>query len=553
MKKLLAALIVVMMAVALLVPAFAANQDPHTITITNTDSSVQHTYEAYQVFNGDLDQADSVLSNIQWGTGVDGAALLAELQTMADFANCQSARDVAAVVAGYGNNSAKLDDFARVVGNNLSNVKYTSNQTSSPYNITVIGDGYYFVKDKDGTVTAPSETYSKYMLNVVKDVSIEAKDDHEPPKKNIIEANTPVNANAASIGDEITYRLEVPMPKMDGYKAYKLTMNDTMSKGLTYKSLQSVTIGSTPATEGEDYTITVTENADGTTDIVIDFINFISHKGETGFVTATYVATLNEDAKIGVEGNPNTFDVEYSNNPASTDEGEPGDTGITPKSTVITYSTGVKILKVDGADNTKVLEGAKFKIEGNKLNIVVTTGTKFEKQPYTPAADDVVDPEIYYQLQDGTYATPVPAGYTDDTYVLVHFKTVTQTSAAVNAEGTTGPDGLTNFDGLNAGTYTLTELQSPDGYNLLDAPITFEITWDETNGFAVAANDQSGVTYNAQTGTFEITIENNEGAVLPHTGGIGTTIFTVVGAVLAVGAAVALVSVVVSRRKEENN
>ena len=85
---------------------------------------------------------------------------------------------------------------------------------------------------------------------------------------------------------------------------------------------------------------------------------------------------------------------------------------------------------------------------------------------------------------------------------------------------------------------------------MLTEPIEFEITWDETNGFAVAVDDQSGVTYDGTTGTFRITVENNKGSVLPHTGGIGTTIFMFIGAFLVLGAAVILVSVIVTRKRE---
>jgi len=110
--------------------------------------------------------------------------------------------------------------------------------------------------------------------------------------------------------------------------------------------------------------------------------------------------------------------------------------------------------------------------------------------------------------------------------------------------------GTTNFNGLNAGAYTITEIEAPDGYNLLDQPIDFTVTWNGDNGFSVNTNNQNNLTYDANTKTFNIKIENNAGSVLPHTGGIGTSIFRVTGGILVIGAAVFLVSVIVTRRRE---
>ncbi|MEE1172158.1 MAG: SpaH/EbpB family LPXTG-anchored major pilin [Ruminococcus sp.] len=559
MKKFISIMIALLMVTALTFPVAAApNNVNHTITITNTDSSVKHTYEAYRVFEGNLDTTEEILTNINWSNGVDGAALLADLTAnLTDFASCTSSSDVANVLVDYidDNNSTAIDTFAAVVGNHLATVAGTSTENASPYTIAVQGDGYYFIKDKNDSVTAEGEAYSKYMLNVVRDVTIEAKDEHLVPEKKIVENGNEVSTNVASIGDEITFKITIDVPKMDGYKAYTFTMNDTLSKGLKFEEIKSVTVASENLVENgtNGYTLTTTENADGTTSLTIDFKNFIRYKRYSATdskVVVTYTATLDTDAFVGVEGNPNTVDFTYSNNPSSTGEGDGGDTGITPESETITYTTGLNLIKVDGSDRSKLLQGAKFKIEGDGLNTVITTGTKFEKAPYTAGENETVDADTYYLLADGTYSKTQPASYTGDTYVLVHFTKYTTKSTGVVYDGTTGPDGRTNFIGLTAGTYTLTELEEPDGYNLLTEPIEFEITWDETNGFAVAVGDQSGVTYDGTTGTFRITVENNKGSVLPHTGGIGTTIFMFIGAFLVLGAAVILVSVIVTRKRE---
>lgn len=570
MKKIISIMLAVLLATALTVPVVsAANDNAHTITITNTDSSVKHVYEAYQVFKGDLNSDHSIMSNIEWGDGVDGNALLEDLiaTNADDFGDCATAYDVAGVLVTYlvNNNSTDIDNFAVVVGKHLATVAATSTEDSDPYTLSVTGDGYYFVKDKNDSVTVEGESYSKYMLSISSDTPdselvIEAKDEHLVPEKKILENGGKVSENAAAIGDVITYEVTIDLPKMDGYKAYTFTMNDTLSKGLTFTKYSEdenvhVVVNVDTAqnlTEGDEngYTVETVKNADGTTSLTVDFKNFIRFKrfsNINGKVVLTYKATLNDDAVIGVEGNPNTVDFIYSNNSSSTSQGDGGETGITPESETITYTTGLNLLKVDKTSQNE-LAGAKFKIEGQALNTVKTKGTKFVTSSYTADDNetiDSVDPETYYLLSNGTYSTTEPADYTGDTYVLVHFTKYTYKASAEQYDGTTGPDGIIRFEGLKPGSYTLTELEAPDGYNILQEPIDFEVTWDATNGFNI-----SGASYDEETDTFEIKVENSKGSILPHTGGIGTTIFMVIGAFLVLGAAVVLVSVIVSRRRE---
>lgn len=567
MKKIFAIMIAVFLAVAMIIPVAAApNDHQHTITITNADPAKKHTYIAYRIFEGNLDHAEQILSDINWSNGItSGQLLLTRLKSQdfnptsyTDFEDCSTAAAVAEVLVGYRNNSIKLDAFASVVGtclNTTSGVAGTSTENASPYHINVTGDGYYFIKDKNSTVTDPGETYSKYMLNVVSDVSIEAKDDHNVVDKDIIGADgVAVDANSASIGDTITYRTTIAIPEMDGYKAYTFTMSDTLSKGLTFQGITSVVVGESHLTadtdtEQKDYAVSAVKNADGTTSLTVDYHDFIQYKGTEGDVVVTYTAVLNDEAELGKTGNPNTVRYIYSNNPSSTGEGNPGTTGVTPDSTVVTYTTGIEILKVDDEDNTILLEGAKFKIEGEGVNIIVSTGTKFEESSYVAQEGETIDADVYYKLEDGSYTKVAPDPVPDVTYVLVHYRHVTQATAAAPADATTGPDGKANFNGLGAGQYIITELEAPDGYNLLDHPVHFGINWTADKGFTLAAGSTQGVTVDANTKTFKVTIENRTGSVLPNTGGIGTTIFMIVGGVMILGAAVVLVSVLVSRKR----
>lgn len=148
LASLLMALVMVLgMSVGTTVTAFAANTNAHTITITNDKSG--HTYTAYQVFAGDISAGK--LTNVEWGSGVNGADVLADLVKLEPYKDCKSAEDVADVLVSFGDDSAQLDAFAKVVGTHLTTVAGTSTQTASPYTISVTGDGYYFVKDS-GTI-----------------------------------------------------------------------------------------------------------------------------------------------------------------------------------------------------------------------------------------------------------------------------------------------------------------------------------------------------------------------------------------------------------------
>ena len=108
-------------------------------------------------------------------------------------------------------------------------------------------------------------------------------------------------------------------------------------------------------------------------------------------------------------------------------------------------------------------------------------------------------------------------------------------------------EGYVTFTGLNAGTYTLTETVTPPGYNTA-APITFTISAIQNGssqfegGSITWSSDNANITLDAANGVFDTAVVNQAGAVLPSTGGMGTTLFYIVGSVLALGAAVLLVT-----------
>lgn len=628
MKKFLAIIMTLTMVLSLGVTAFAANTNAHVITITNASAN-QHSYEAYQVFAGDYDK-ELGLSNIEWGSGVNGSVLLTALKEETAFAACHSAEDVANVLAGF--NAAQAEAFADIVGKHLAAAAGTSTAAAATtgyvYTIPVTGDGYYFIKDKDNSVTVAGDSYTDYILQVVGDVNVAAKSSTIVVKKEVATGGYACGStdpshvhsiaacglkyaddNTAEIGDIVSFKLDSTVPaEASKYDYYFFIFGDTLSNGLAFNpatSNMAVTIGGVAAVEGKDYTVST--NYKNYT-FAVALVDAKANAGKE--VVVTYEAKVNSNAVIGVGGNTNEVKVEFSKNPGeeyggkTVPDGFPAEGGKTPDGETPvdrtkTYVTEINLLKVDGKDNTKTLAGATFAISGITESVIVRT-----REVYTLNAGG-----SFWKLADGSYTETAPvkehmAAQADRTaggYVIcqasdsnvkytidgvsyrvasaeemagtvalyIHIASnealydsttqkYTRTTETVyecspeqfSLTGTTKTDGTLVITGLNAGKYTITELIAPSGYNLLKEPIVVNvdctlpaaiITGDETCTWSYTGEGSNKWAVQ-DNGTVRITVENNSGTVLPATGGIGTTIFYVLGSILLVGAAVVLVT-----------
>lgn len=513
------------MAFAMGLTASAAD---YTITINQPTDDIVRTYEAYQIFRGNLD--GNTLSDIEWGTGIDGAAFLTELKKNSDYASCTDAKTVAAKLASFTENPDKAVAFAKLAG------KFLTTATGSSSTKITVPAGYYLLKD---VTTATHDALSLNILKVVKDVTVNPKADHPTVDKKIgTDITTGVAANEATIGDKVPFVIASKVPQMQGYTKYFFVLNDSMTAGLTYNKDVAIKIGATTLA-ADAYDVTYNDTAN-TMKIVIK--NFIQYKNEVGKdIVVTYSATLNEKADLSTnKGNKNTVKLTYSNNPNVDYKGdnEPDTTdpvGETPEHVTVTYSTKLQLTKVNGADPNEKLEGVEFQITGTSIKTAVSKGEYFKQD----AAG------TYYQLKDGTFTKIAPTTETESKYVSTSVKYAKVTDTAeqtkmqkVTASGTTDANGLITFEGLGAGTYYITELKAKSGYNLLTAPITVVIT--ATPG---TTSCTWTATMNGEDATFadnmvKLTVENNKGSVLPITGGIGTTIFYVIGGLLVCGAVV---------------
>lgn len=406
--------------------------------------------------------------------------------------------------------------------------------------------GYYVVED-----AGSEKPISALILETTNpDVNVNIKADKPDIDKVITEGGTTTEQNNASIGDKVSYKITSKVPDMTGYEKYYFIVTDTMSKGLSFNDDIIITVGGSKLEMDceNGYKVTTTTNKKGETVIEIVFKNFIKQKPDSAIVIE-YSATVNEDAVIGTAGNPNSVNLEYSNNPNIKDNGQSADpdkpaggdvTGKTPDEVTYTYVTGIEITKVD-KDNNRLRE-AEFKIIGEKINHVLVKRDIYEESATGS----------YYKLKDGSYTVTEPTRETNDLYEstttkydLTTKKELKKTAESVHASGVVGYDGVIRFDGLAAGEYTITELKAPDGYNLLKTPITVNIVWKapQDNGteceWTATANGSDAV---IRDGIITLDVVNQAGSELPSTGGIGTTIFYAVGAILMALSVVLLIT-----------
>ena len=497
MKKFMALLAALTLALTMAVPAFAETTTPKTYTITINNGT--GTYAAYQIFKGDLHE--KTLSNIEWGDNVTD-------EGRTKFGN---AADKAKRIT----TEADAKAFAVDVANYLTGNPAGEGKDS----ITVSGPGYYLIKN---TEVGQGEVFTDYILRVVGDVKVNPKSGKPTLDKQIKHNETGAWGVVGDnqIGDTVEFRTITTVPIVSGYTQYTYVIHDEMSAGLTSNvhSNEDVTIKVNDETvlDKNYYTVTVDpENANKFT-VTVDVLKAITDgkmvEGNTLYTY--YTGILNENAKVYNDGKQdNKAYLVYSNNPHDTT------TNKTPEKVVYDWTFKMEFEKVDGA--TKVqLNDAKFvlsKKKDLKFGAIDANG-----QP-TTNTDDLIS---LIDNGDDSY-TVAPAGHTG-TYVMTA--------------------GNITIKGLDDATdYYLYETKAPAGYNRLTDAVKFKIT---------ATYDATGKSCTGVTATVDdveqssvsVQVENNKGSTLPSTGGIGTTLFYVIGGGLMAVAAVLLVT-----KKRMNN
>ncbi len=384
-------------------------------------------------------------------------------------------------------------DFADAVYAEIKDMDADATATESVF--TGVGQGYYLIAETKAGDAA--DALSLVMLSTAgKDnITVETKEGVPSVEKKVKDTNDTTGVTSDwqdsadyDIGDEIPFQVTGTVSaKIADYAIYEYIFHDTMDAGLEYKADSvKVMIGE------DDVTDSFTTNyANGELTVSCADLKKIADVtvDANTVVVLTYTAILDSDATIGEAGNKNEAYIEYTNDPYYDGAGTPGEgeepedkTGETTKDTVVVFTYELTVDKVD--DEGKALSGAGFTL----------------------------------------------------------YKKVGGQEEAVGEQIT----GVTTFTwtGLDDGDYVLRETKVPAGYNKADdIEFTIRAVHDEESATpTLTALTAGNLAADKSTGIIDTDVENNKGNLLPTTGGIGTTIFYIVGAVLVLGAVVLLIT-----------
>lgn len=529
-KKLLAALLAVAMVCAMAIPAFAYNPGE-----TEEDLYRGHCYDAFQIFKGDVNDA-SEISNVEWGSSIahpnEFLAQLTEDLTIGNkFETNFTAQDVLAVISQW----STSDDYSIAFARCVCNYVY-SDGDSTPViqgvhtgGVKVPKPGYYLIVD-----TSPFNeddfyhAYNSFLLKVTKaeyvfpinykvvKPTVEKKV-HDNDNNDISSAGNNDGWGSSAdhaINEKFQFRLIAKLPASkdngrayDYYDKYTVCFNDTLSDGITFDKLDKVEIanvdGGTPQViDAANYTRT--PNGSQSFKLSIDDVktcaraaNLDLNKGAT--ITVTYTAHLNDKATVNTAGSPATTEnknsvyLQYSNNPRI-------DTSLdhTTTSEVCVYTYQLNNTKYHDDDTpSNELAGAGFRLYSDEACTPEQEVKLYKKDNF------------YYPIKDAT------------------------DKAQDAVEMFSDEHGQFNVKGLDAGTYYLKETKTPDDYSPCpDKKIVISATHTEYNVNLSGESNLNNKIINIKAG----------GITLPSTGGIGTTIFYVVGGGLMVAAIVLLVT-----------
>ena len=478
--------LVLVMVLAMGNTAFAAGNG--SITVNNATAG--KTYEIYKIF--DMTQQGNNVSytvDSDWEAfffnGGAGSSYLLTAQPQGETLN-QLVHN--GTVYYMKITESNVVDFAKAAqayaGTKTADGSQTASGTSVSF--TELDLGYYLVLPVDATEPGENSDGSICSLTSTKPAStVNSKGKYPTVTKEVSDQDV-------EVGQVITWTVTSKVPDTTGYNTFTYKLTDTMSNGLTFGN--SITATDFVVKFGneiiidKDHPVAATDSltfANNGYVLTMDMANYQAYKGQT--ITVTYTATVNDDAVCVYTHN--TVRLDYGHNPNDLEEGMPIEIPV--------YSSKIIIDKFETGTPSKKLDNAKFVLYKTENGV-----KKYYK--YTPASGSTPAKVEWLPEVNGE----IPAGVT---------------------EVTTSNGGTAKFEGLESGTYYLHETESPAGYNLLTTDPSVTVSAPTTDN----SNHPIGVSVTAEIG-------NSSGSTLPETGGIGTTIFQVTGAMLLIGAGVIL-------------
>lgn len=513
--------------------AFAAGTDG-SVTIKNVDGNATE-FEGYQIFNADVDN-DGNVSNITWVDSVVKSAVEGVIRKEEKSYEGTTAQDAADWIT---NNVKQTDKTTRVDSNSvaykiaaavdgLTPTAKTNNQK-----VENLKHGYWLFVTDASTINA-GEAGTSPIFTVVgsKPVDITEKTGVPTVEKKIVSDadNSERDAADSQIGQDVTYNLYGTVAEnFNKYDTYFYQFSDQIPEGLTLQAGAKVYLyPSKDAAKddfahknGEDITLNFDLSTAGGSKTTWTCNNLKSVDGVTkdSCIVVSYTAQINESAVVGLdnnkEGNPNTVTLCYSNNPMTTDRGQ------TVPDTVRDYTYGLKINKVD-LGTERALNGAKFTIK-------------------VKSADDRDSADKYVQGDGKLGSEPYRFETTDDgTFTVKGLDTGTYTVEEVEA-----PQG--GYKTVNSFNFTITpELGTDPDAKLKDVEYTLQANGQQDQIIIGTPNDvkddnklvAADDTTTNDDGTFNITVGDTKYVGLPLTGLNGVTFTWIAGgAVLCIGVA----------------
>lgn len=507
MKKFASILLALVLAMALTVPAFAVEGDettPTTGSITVSNPVEGETYTAYKIFDvkySGENYSYTIKSDSKWYSTVNAYATEASGLTLTEAAGVPGEYYVTVdtdkfSAAGFANTLSKVS---------RTDMSGTSLEKDSEGKLVATGLdlGYYFVTSSVGalcdlTTTNPNATVTE---------------------KNDIPFDKTIDVHTVEVGQTVTFTLTAKVPDATAFEKFTYQMKDTMSEGLTFDGVNSISVstvskdveeGSVLTTPGTNLTSYWTAETVGNGFTLNFDVKSMQDNGiEVGtWIVVTYTATVNDGAIADIE--ENDAKLIYSHNPSNSEDTKERE----DKEYV--YSAKLEINKDNKADQP--LAGAEFVL-------------------YKKGGTDG-NTNLYYRWNEATVDKAEHITWVED------IKDATHVTTEIVGEGENAK-AVAYFNGLKDGTYFLKETKAPEGYNPLPEDLSVTI-----NGTPVLTEDGTGVPVNgmdvketlqaALTTTQDV--ENDTGALMPETGGIGTTIFYTLGGLMVVAAGVLLVT-----------